>query len=96
MWFSQSWTCESIGLALIEYCEPRISLTEFVVLLYASGLSKVMAKHLREAHAYADDLQLYCSFELDSSNSHAEVSYQIDWGMYCRGSHLDGLSSAIN
>ena len=32
-----------------------------------------MAKHLREAHAYADDLQLYCSFELDSSNSQREA-----------------------
>ena len=32
-----------------------------------------MAKHLPEAHAYADDLQLYFSFELDSSNSQREA-----------------------
>ena len=32
MSFSQSCTCESVGLP-IEYCEPRISRTEFVVLV---------------------------------------------------------------
>ena len=32
MWFSQSCSCESVGLS-IEYFEPRISRTEFVVLM---------------------------------------------------------------
>ena len=42
-------------------------------LLYASGLFKVMAKHLPEAHAYADNSQLYFSSKPSSSNSQREA-----------------------
>ena len=43
-------------------------------LLYASGQFKVMAKHLPEAHAYADNSQsLYFSFKPSSSNSQREA-----------------------
>ena len=42
-------------------------------LLYASGLFKVMAKHLPRAHACADDSQLYFYFKPDSSTCQREA-----------------------
>ena len=48
-------------------------LEPILFLLAASRLLKVLAKYHPEAHAYADDSQLYFSFKPDSSNSQREA-----------------------
>jgi hypothetical protein len=43
-------------------------------LLYVSGLSKVISKHLPRDHAFADDTQLYLSFKPDPDNYNQETA----------------------
>ena len=37
-------------------------------LLYVSGLSEIISKHLLRHHAFADDIQLYLSFKPQNSS----------------------------
>ena len=41
--------------------------------MYASKLFEVIKSHLPDAHAYADDTQLYLSFQADSEADQAEA-----------------------
>jgi hypothetical protein len=43
-------------------------------LLYVSGLSKVISKHLPRDHAFADDTQLYLSFTPNPDNYNQETA----------------------
>ena len=55
-------------------------------LLYASGLFKIVSKHLPEVHTYADSTQLYMPFKAGSTDDPIPVLQNIirSWLVSCR------------